>query len=168
MTRGTGPENCGGRDELAAQNNGPVGKPHLPILLDSGSARSLISFDHFQQLTQGDPNLHLESTVVTCVTASGQSLEIVGQVEVRLKICRVSWSWVFLVSRRLRGEPIVGADFISMTKLVPDLGSSRCHFAFVPSVSINFIQGKDSPPSFRYSTLFSQARQVQTGKLSPF
>ena len=43
-----------------------VGKLHLPILLDSGSARSLISFDHFQQLSRGDPTLQLGSTGVMC------------------------------------------------------------------------------------------------------
>jgi hypothetical protein len=105
---------------------------------------------------------------VTCVTASGQSLEIVDLVKVRLKICMFSWSWVFLVSRRFRGEPILGAHFIFRTKLVLDLGSSRCHFAFALSVRINFIQSKDSPPNFRYLTLSSQARQVQMGKVSPF
>jgi hypothetical protein len=56
-----------------------------------------------------------------CVTASGQSLEIVGQVKVVLKIYRFSWSWVFLVSRRLYDQPIFGADFISATKMVLEL-----------------------------------------------
>ena len=41
-----------------------MGKLHLPILLDLGSARSLISFDHLQQLSRGDPNLQLGLTGV--------------------------------------------------------------------------------------------------------
>ena len=86
MTRGTGPEDRGGRDGLTSQIMAQVGKLHLLVLLNSGSARSLISFDHFQQLSRGDPTLQLGSTWLTCVTASGQSLEIVGQVKVRLKI----------------------------------------------------------------------------------
>ena len=128
---------------LPPQIMAQVGKLNLPVLLDSGSARSLISFDHFQQLSRGDSDLQLVSTGVTCVMASGQSLEIVGQVKVRLKIYGFSWPWVFLVSRRLRGQPILGADFISKTKLILELGSSRCRFVFAPSVCISFIQGRD-------------------------
>jgi hypothetical protein len=66
MTRGTGPADRGGRDELTAPDKGPGGKPHLPVLLNSGSGRSLISFDHFQQLSRGDPNLQLGPTGVKC------------------------------------------------------------------------------------------------------
>ena len=44
----------------------------LPGLLDSGSVRSLISFDHFQQLSRVDPNLQLLMTDLSCVTASGR------------------------------------------------------------------------------------------------
>jgi hypothetical protein len=95
-----------------------VGKLCLPVLLDSGSARPLISFGHFQQLSFLDPNIQLLKTDMTCVTASGQSLEIVGQVKVVLKIHGFSWSWVFLVSRRLRDQPILRADFISANKMV--------------------------------------------------
>jgi len=52
-----------------------------------------------------------------------------------------------------------------MTKLVLELGSCRCHFAFAPLVCINFIQGKDCPPCSWYMTLSSQSPQVQMGKL---
>jgi hypothetical protein len=58
---------------------------------------------------------------MACVTASGQSLKIVGQVKVVLKIHGFSWSWVLLVSRRLRGQPNLGADFISATKMMLEL-----------------------------------------------
>jgi hypothetical protein len=78
---------------------------------------------------------------MTCVTASGQRLEIVGQVKVVLKIHGFSWSWVFLVSRRIYGQPILGADFISATKMVLELGSSRCYFAFAPLVYIHLNRG---------------------------
>jgi len=56
-----------------------VGKLHLPVLLDSGSARSLITFHQFQQLNLGGPELKLLPTELSCVTASGQNLEIVGE-----------------------------------------------------------------------------------------
>ena len=84
----------------------------LPVLLDSASARSLISFDHFQRLCRADTNMQLISTDLTRVTTSGQNLENEGEVKVTLKIKEFSWAWVFLESRRLRGQPILGVDFI--------------------------------------------------------
>jgi hypothetical protein len=59
-----------------------------------------------------------------------------------------------------------GADFISTTKLVLELGSSRCHFSFAPAVCINFVPGKDGPPCSRYRSLSSSTNQVKLGKLS--
>jgi hypothetical protein len=84
---------------------------------------------------------------------------------VRLKIHGFSWPWVFLVSRRLRGQPILGADFISKTKLILELGSTKCRFDFAPSVCIIFIQGRTPPSRLQYVSLTSQAPQVQKGKL---
>jgi hypothetical protein len=71
---------------------------HRPVLLDSGSARLLILFRHDQQLNQGGPELKLASTDVSCVTASGESLALVGEVQVKVKIQGFFWAWVFLVS----------------------------------------------------------------------
>jgi hypothetical protein len=58
----------------------------LPALLDSGSARLLILFGHFQQLSLMDTNFQLLMTDLACVIVSGLNLEIVGQVKVVLKI----------------------------------------------------------------------------------
>jgi len=82
-----------------------------------------------------------------------------------LKIHGLSWSWVFLVSRRVRGQPILGADFISTTKMVLELGSSRCYLAFAPSVCIKFIHYYLS--CSQIMPLSSRLPQVQSGKLSP-
>ena len=119
---------------LAPSIRTQVGKLCLTALLDSGSIRSLISLELFQQMRRADPNISLMGTDCTCVTASGQGLEIVGQVKVPLKIQGFLWSWGFLVSKILRSQPILGADFIAKTKIVLELGSSRCYFAFAPSV----------------------------------
>jgi hypothetical protein len=92
-----------------------VAKLHLPVLLDSGSVRSIISLRHFQQLNFKGPQLKLTPTELYCVSASEQSLEIVSEVKVILKIHGFSWPWVFLVSKCLQGQPILGADFITHT-----------------------------------------------------
>jgi hypothetical protein len=64
-----------------------LGNLRLNVLLDSGSMRYLIWLDHFQSMRRGDPKLQLLETEVTCVTASGQSLEVVDEVKV---------PWVFM------------------------------------------------------------------------
>jgi len=98
-----------------------LGNLQLNVLLDSGSTRSLISLDHFQSISRGNPKLQLLETEVICFTASDQSLKIVGDVKVPLKIHGFS-CMDLLVSRILRSQPILGADFISKTRMVLELG----------------------------------------------
>jgi hypothetical protein len=98
----------------------------------------LISFRHYQQLNQGGPELKLAHTDVACVTASGQNLSIVGEVQVRVKIQGFSWPCVFLVSKRLQGQPIFGVDFIVKAKMVIDICGSRRYVGFAPAVSVPF------------------------------
>ena len=138
----------------------------IPVLLDSGSVRSLISFRHYQQLNLGDTELNLVSTEVNCVSASGQNLEIVGQVQVILKIGRFPWPWIFLVSKRLQGQPILGADFIAKTSLVLDLGQSKAYFRFAPQEYVNFLGSKGGSQYSCTTSLSSRFAHVQCGKLS--
>jgi hypothetical protein len=128
--------------------------------------RSLISFDHFQQLCRADPNLQLISRFRVC-NIVGQNLEIVGQFEVTFKIQEFSWSWVFLVSRRLWGQLILGADFVSKSKMVLELRKSKCHFDFVPSTCIKSNSENYYPSCSKTMPLYARLPQVQTGKLSP-
>ena len=102
-----------------------IGNLNCAVLLDSGSARSIISYQHFQQLNRGGQDFILLDIEVTCVTPSGHSLEVVGEVKTTLKVNGFSWPWRFLVGKRLKGQPILGADFISRSSLVLDLGQSR-------------------------------------------
>jgi len=143
-----------------------LGKLRLNILLDTGSIRSLISLDHFQNMRRGDSKLQLLETEVTCVTASGQSLEIVGEVKVPLKIHGFSWTRMFMVSRRLWSQPILKADFMSKTKMLLELGREMCYFAFAPSVIVRF-----RPDNYYMSCSLTRSPstrfpQVKTGKLS--
>jgi len=103
---------------------------------------------------------------VTCVTASGQSLEIVGKVKVPLNIHGFPWTWMFLVSRRLKIQPILGANFISKIKMVLELGRQRCYFVFAPSVTIRFRQGNYYKSCLLTHSLSTCFPQVQMGKLS--
>ena len=53
---------------------------------------------------------------------------------------------MFLVSWRLRIQPILVTDFISITKMVLELGRQRCYFAFATSVIIRFREGNYYTP----------------------
>ena len=125
-----------------------IGNLCLKVLIDSGSMRSVISFEHFQDM-RGDRKLQLLETNVTCVTASGESLHIVGEVNVTIKIHGFSWKWKFLVSKKLRSQTILGVHFISRTKMILDVGSHQCYFAFALSVRIKFFQNRNFPLSSR-------------------
>jgi hypothetical protein len=143
-----------------------IGKLYLLVLIDSGSARSLISFPHYQQLNQGGPAIELSSTGVSCVAASGHSLEIVGEVKVIVKIQGFSWPSVFLVSRRLQGQPILGVDFIAKTKMVLDIGQKQCYFCFAPQVKISLAKQTGPVRCVQTTSVSSAFPQVKCGKLN--
>jgi hypothetical protein len=115
-----------------------VGYLALTTILDSGSGRSLITAEHFRKLQEADPRLRFSSTDVKCFSASGQSLDILGEVRLRVKIYVYTWNWFFLISKNLCGPPILGADFIAATNMILHLAENRCYFAFAPAVGINF------------------------------
>jgi hypothetical protein len=55
-------------------------------LLDTGSVRSFISYDHFMQLQQQDPGLRAVDTKVECKSASRHQVDIVGEVNLLVKV----------------------------------------------------------------------------------
>jgi hypothetical protein len=73
---------------------------------------------------------------------------------------------MFLVSKKVVGQPILGIDFIAKTKVVLDIGEFRCHFGFAPKVTIQLKSGgklrgeTDSRQSPRW------CRQVSCGELT--
>ena len=143
-----------------------VAKLHLAILLDSGATRSLISGQDFQKITRLDPQGKLLPTDVNCVTASGHKLDIVGEAKLTLRIQGFSWKWCFLVAGNLRGRPILGADFMSHTNLILDLGQSCCYFRFAPKRKIGFMKRKKSQSAVNRSPLECRSAEVQCGKVA--
>jgi hypothetical protein len=143
-----------------------IAKIHTPVLLDSGSARSLISLSQFRQLNPGGPEMALQPTTIGCSSASGQNLEIVGESKLVLKIHGYSWSCTFLVSKRLKSTPILGADFIGRNNLVLDLGKSRCFFRFTPNVYIPFLKKLENLGCYHSVSLSNRTPCIRSGKLN--
>ena len=105
-----------------------IGNLNCVVLLDSGSSLSILSERHFQQLNLGGQDFKLFDTELTCVIASSHNLEIMGEVRATLRTNNFSSPWRFLVGKKLKGEPILGVDFISRSNLVLDLGKSSVIF----------------------------------------
>jgi len=86
---------------------------------------------------------------------------------VLLKILGFSWSWLFVVRRKRRCQPILGADFISKNKKMLLLGPFRRYFTLAASVFFRFIQCNYDTFCSQYMSLSSLLPHIQSGKLSP-
>lgn len=106
------------------------GKLRCGTLLDSGSARSLLSWKQYQLLLQQNKIKSTESTHIQCLTASREVLPISLIVLCSLKIEGFSWPWKFLVSESLGVDCILGADFITHSRLIINLSKNLGCFAF--------------------------------------
>jgi hypothetical protein len=140
----------------------------LGVLIDTGSTRSLISHEQFKLMQLANSGLSIMPVTVHCVTASGQSLRILGEVVILVKIVGFTWKFHFLVSQRLWGPPILGMHFMIKTQLVLDVARRKCHFAFAPKVVIN-LSGEENA-RFQVHTISLQGRaesEIVTGSLTP-
>jgi hypothetical protein len=117
-------------------------------------------------MRRANTKVQLWNTKVNCVTASGQSLEILGEIKVPLKVQGFSWLWTFLASRNLTGHPILGADFITKTRIVLELVNTRCYFDFAPRVRIPFCGGARYSSCASTRSLSQSLPQIQMGHLS--
>jgi hypothetical protein len=121
---------------------------------------------HFQELQRSDTRLQCDKTDLNCVTASGQSLEILVEAQVVLKILGFSWKWKFLVSANLTGSPILGADIISKSRVVMDLARDKCHFDFQPRIKIPFCRRRGYTWCAARAAFSKRFPQIKTGHLS--
>ena len=97
-------------------------------LLDSGSVSSIIHSRIFKKL-----NLPLLPTKIRCYSATAQPVNIVGAVECKVRVDRYTWKHRFLVSSNISSDIVLGADFITHSRLLIDLGSKQIYFGFDPA-----------------------------------
>ena len=114
-------------------------KSQLRALVDSGSARSIISSKVCEDLERQGLIKRSEQSSVVCWTASQEILPISRVVSFKFKIEGFSWVWSFLVSPALGVECIIGADFICKSGLVIDIQEHQCYFKFNRGVVIPFL-----------------------------
>ena len=108
------------------------GRPTLPVsienkiasaLLDSGSTHSLINKDLLNYF-----DLDYNSTNVNCNSASGDSLNVIGKVNLKIQLTGLSpslfTSGSFLLNTNCRIPLIFGKDFLKANKMVLDMANS--------------------------------------------
>jgi hypothetical protein len=79
-------EDCGQAHVPRSENFGPVGNFVLRVSVDSGSTRSLIPLSLFNRMQLAEPRLCLSPVSLQCFTASGQKFDVLGKVELPVKI----------------------------------------------------------------------------------
>ena len=97
-------------------------------LLDSGSVSSIINFKTFKNL-----NLALSPSEIKFYSATAQPVNIIGAVDCKVRIDRYTWKHTFLVSNNITSDVVLGADFITHSRLLIDLSSRMIYFGFDPS-----------------------------------
>lgn len=113
------------------------GEHQVKALVDSGSARSLISRDLFDLFSSSGLVRKVTPTSLQCMTAARTTLPIDMLASFQIKIEMFSWRWEFLVASRLGADCILGADFIKDTGFLLDLSRNVGYFKFDPKVLIS-------------------------------
>lgn len=105
---------------------------HEPIcvLLDSGSNFSLMSARWYKSFRRICKLPELRSTLVSCATANGQLLSVLGVVKVYLSIQDLSWPIEFIVTNNLKVNAILGCDFFERTRCVLNYVDREVTFKF--------------------------------------
>ena len=113
--------------------DGRLGKLVVKILIDTGSAATLVREDVWKKVQQSPKTI--KAPVHFVVAANGEKLELVGQGEVSITIGGVTRRHMVLVTKHLTQECILGVDFLIKHACIVDLrqhtfvrGSRRCVF----------------------------------------
>ena len=99
--------------------DGRLGKLVVKILIDTGSAVTLVRDDVWKKVQQSPKTI--KAPVHSVVAANGEKLELVGQGEVSITIRGVTRRHMVLVTKHLTQECILGVDFLIKHACVVDL-----------------------------------------------
>ena len=114
------------RDSVAAVSStlmvmGSVAGRSTKLLLDTGSAVTLIREDVWKELKLKNRGYSLEAPVRAVVTANGEKLGLVGQCALVIKVGGLSAVHTVLIARSLTQECLLGIDFLSQHDCVLDM-----------------------------------------------
>ena len=104
--------------------NGKIGQIRVPMLVDTGSAVTLVRRDVWESATsqgghlQGGPQPLLR-------TANGQQLCVDGEAVMKFQMAGLEVQHKVLVVPELNQAMLLGADFMKVHRLVPDIARRR-------------------------------------------
>ena len=104
--------------ENAATNNstlvvdGFIGWRPAKMLVDSGSAVSILHQDVWRECTATTAACQLDTAVPPVVAANGGALNILGRTSLGVEVAGLKVDFSFLVAEKLTQECIVGADVL--------------------------------------------------------
>ena len=113
--------------ENAATNNstivvdGFIRQRLTKMLIDSGSAVSIMCQDVWRESATTSAETWLETSVLPVVAANGGALNILGRTNLTTEVAGLKVHFPFLVVNELTQECILGADFLQHHKCVIDL-----------------------------------------------
>jgi hypothetical protein len=94
-------------------------------------------------------------------------MDVLGEVELPVKIQGFSWKFTFLVARHLSGSPIFGVDFMKKTRMVLDVQARHVWFGFAPDRRIELADAVQSKLFSCTTTVVDQSQSsIVTGQLS--
>ena len=101
--------------------DGYIGKRPTQMLVDTGSAVTIIRENVWREAAGDGDQLSLEATAHSVVAANGEQLRLLGQTKVRLHVGGLQVFYNVLVAKGLTQECLLGADFLSQHGCIVDL-----------------------------------------------
>ena len=101
--------------------DGYIGKRPTQMLVDTGSAVTIIRENVWREAAGDGDQLSLEATARSVVATNGEQLRLLGQTEVRLHVGGLQVFYNVLVAKGLTQECLLGADFLSQHGCIVDL-----------------------------------------------
>lgn len=113
-------------------------KGKFQALVDTGSSRSFLSEEIFASFPESFQKRAQPYSMVF-LTANSSPLIIQRSVKLKIKFSGLSWSYTFLIARRVPFQVVLGADFIAHAHLIVDIHEGIVRPKFATSIDIKMI-----------------------------
>lgn len=117
----TRPMESAATDNSALVVEGSVRGRPTKMLVNFGSAVSILHQDAWRASTTAAAACQLDTAVPPVVAANGGAINILGRTNVTIEVAGLKVDFPFLVAEKLTQECILGADFLRQHKCVIDL-----------------------------------------------
>lgn len=99
-------------------------------LLDSGSSANILSRKLYDELVLKKLVIRFSNDKVNCLTATSESINVIGNCWVKIKIQNKSWVLRFLIAEKISWDLILGVQFMEKTGLILNVRENQGYFSF--------------------------------------